>query len=128
MTKLTKKFKIKVNDEEKTIFMSFGLLDLCANVIGDLDESATAAADNKMRGGLIAALLSEYDDEGEVSKKFNLMSADIDEDDVLNLLAWAQEHVMRFFIKSLQKASDLTSRNMDALTDLMSSVAGSQKT
>ena len=118
-------FTIKINGKERDVKMSFGLLNILCQKVGDLDGAATIAMDQSLREGVLIELLSDRDTRGRISEEFDLFTADMNPDDVVALLDWAGEHVLDFFLKGLERAKKLQERNMPRLKALMPSQAGS---
>ena len=118
-------FSIKINGKERDVKMSFGLLNILCQKVGDLDGAATIAMDQSLREGVLIELLSDRDTRGRISEEFDLFTADMNPDDVVALLDWAGEHVLDFFLKGLERAKKLQERNMPRLKALMPSQAGS---
>lgn len=118
-------FTIKINGKEQDVKMSFGLLNILCQKVGDLDGAATIAVDQALREGVLVELLSSRDSKGKIIEPFDLYSADMDSDDVVELLDWAGSHVLDFFLKGLERAKKLQEKHMPRLKALMPSPAGS---
>ena len=117
-------FTIKVNGKEQDVKMTFGLLNNLCRKVGDIDGAATIMMDQVLREGVLVELLSPRDRTGKITEEIDLNTLEIDMDAVVELLDWAQEHVLDFFLKGLERAKALQDRNLTRIRALMPSSAG----
>ena len=117
-------FTIKVNGKEQDVKMTFGLLNNLCRKVGDIDGAATIMMDQALREGVLIELLSIRDRSGKITEDIDLNTLEIDMDAAFELLDWAQEHVLDFFLKGLERAKALQDRNLTRIRALMPSSAG----
>ena len=118
-------FDITIGDEPKSIKMTFGLLNVLCKAVGDIDGAATIVMDNALRDAVLTELLSERNKDGKITKPINLVYLELDPDDAADLLSWAGEHIMDFFLKGLEKAKALQDNNLARIEALMPTSSGS---
>lgn len=119
-------FDITIGGSNKTIKMSFGLLNTLCATAGDIDGAALLALDNDLRNKVLVEMLSERDENGKISKEINLMWLDANPDEISALVDWAGEHIFDFFLKGLEKAKALQEKNSQRLQALMPTSSGSE--
>lgn len=112
-------FTIKIGDEERDIKMSFGLLNILCRRAGDLDGAAMINMDQSLREAVITELLSARDEKGKIKSEVDIMFLDVEPSAVIELLDWAGNHVMDFFLKGLERTKALQDRNMGRIKALM---------
>jgi len=111
-------FKVTVNGEEKTVTMYYGLLDVICKICGDMEGVFFLAVDHSLREEALRALLSTRDKTGKITEEFNAFSADLSPEDAGELLAWAGDHALDFFVRSTERAQKSGKRvepNLQAL-------------
>lgn len=117
---------ITVDEVEREFFMSFGLLDALTRTIGDPANIGAVHSEPNLREDVLKALLAERKKSGKVITASNdVDDYDISIADIEKLLDWAVEHVMSFFVRSLQKVVNVTERHKGQMEALASSLAGS---
>jgi hypothetical protein len=119
------KFTIKIDGKERDVKMTFGLLNALCRAVGDIDGATQVTMDQNLRDAILVELLSERDKTGKIKNELNLAELDVEIDDMLEMLDWAGNHIMDFFLKGLERAKALQDRNMGRLKALMPSPAGS---
>lgn len=119
------KITITLGNETKTFKMFYGLLDELAKNVGDIDGVGEMLTDADLRNACLKSILAERDDEGN-PQPMNLFYLDISPEDVNLLLAWAQEHVLDFFLKYLEKTAQLGEQNKARVMALMPSSSGGE--
>ena len=124
--KLDPKISVKFNGEDREVFMSFGLLNSLTKVIGDPTRIPAVGVDPELREDVLSELLADRKPSGKISKPIeDIDDIEIPIEDVELLLNWASEHVMGFFLRSLNKAAELQKKHAPAMTALLSSLDGS---
>lgn len=118
-------FDIVVNGSEKQIKMTFGLLNILCRAVGDVDAAASVNFDPVLRYTFITEMLSNRDAKGKIKEPVDLDTLDIDVDAAGDLIAWAGDHVLDFFLKGLEKTKALQERHQGRIKALMPSQAGS---
>ena len=118
-------FTIKVDGKERDIKMTFGLLNTLCRRVGDIDGASQMTIDQVLRDVVLVELLSDRDKNGKIIAEVDIDTLDLDLDELINLLDWAGEHVLDFFLKGLEKTKSLQDRNMNRIKALMPSSNGS---
>lgn len=118
-------FTITVNGTERDLKMSFGLLNSVCRVVGDVDGAAMISMDPALRQAVLEELLSTRDTRGKITERVDLDTLDVEPDAIVDLLDWAGNHAMDFFLKGLEKAKALQDRNMSRIKALMPTSPGS---
>jgi len=122
---LSDKLSITVDENERELFMSFGLLNELTTIIGDPARVSAVAVDPELRTEVLCAALAERKRSGKIIKAVDFDDLDISVEDVENVISWVMEHSLSFFVRSLRKVVDLTKAHQGEMTDLASSLAGS---
>lgn len=134
MPKLKDSITIRVDGEDREIFMSYGLVNLLAGVAGDPDAAGRFVIDQDMREQVMRILLSERNKAGKLTGEplENIEDVELSIADARRLLAWASEHTIDFFLDSvldmketIQKAGMKMDQVFEGL-DLPSSTTGSE--
>lgn len=115
---------ININGKAKAVTMYFGLLNEIAKKIPDIEMVGDIMGDPTMREEVMKILLAERNDEGEVTKAFNPITANITLADANKLLVWTTEHMLGFLMASLQEAKKISEANAETVKALMSSSTG----
>ncbi len=118
-------FDLKVNGTEVQIKMSFGLLNVLCRAVGDVETAATINVDPVLRDVFISELLSKRDAKGKVVEKPDLEGLDVDVEKAIELVDWAGDHVLDFFLKGLEKTKAMQAKHMDRIKALMPTPTGS---
>ena len=119
------KFTIKIDGKERDVKMTFGLLNALCRAVGDIDGATQMTMDQNLRDAVLVELLSERDKAGKITSNINLAEMEVSIDDVVDLLDWAGNHVLDFFLKGLERAKSLQDRNLLRIKALMPSQLGS---
>lgn len=96
-----KTLTIKVNNTEREIKMTYGLLDEIVGQVKDIDQIGNFFIDQDTRNKVLTAVLSDRTASGKITNKINADDVEIELEDVDAVLAWAASHVTSFFIRSL---------------------------
>ena len=123
---MAEKYTISIGGEDKTIKMSFGLLNAVCRTVGDIDGAAQMMMDNYLRDAVLVELLSPRDATGKITAPVDVDSLDVDPDDVVKLLDWASAQALDFLLKGLERAKALQERNMPRVKALMPTSSGSE--
>lgn len=97
---------VTVNGQEKTVKMTFGLLNEMCRICGEIDGAAMLTLDNDLRIAGLNTLLSDRDEKGKIKVELDTHNLDIRPDEVIELLDWAGGHVTDFFLKAAKKTKD----------------------
>jgi hypothetical protein len=117
------RFKVMINGEERTLFMSFGLLNEICRAIGGLEAAIQIPVDNELRDYSLLAVLSKRDELGAVAEggAVNLRTLDIAVEDVEELLAWITDHVTDFFLRTMERVVKGQQKNAERFQALAKS-------
>lgn len=101
---------LTINGQPVELFMSYGMLTSLAKSIPSLDVIPAIIADNDSRDAFLDVLLSKRDKNGVVLEARKASECEISIEDVEKALVWAQDHLMDFFLRGLQRAQALSER------------------
>lgn len=125
LPKVNDNIQIIQDDKPRDIFMSFGLLSKLTKVVGSPDIVGAISVDPELRDSIIAELLAERKKSGKVINPVaDLEDIDVSVEDIEALLKWASEHLMGFFVRSLQQVHHLTENHRTVLEALQPSSDG----
>lgn len=121
------KITIKVDNEDREIFMSFGLLSHLATFVASPELVGRLFVDPEMREAVLVFLLTKRARSGKVvgDKLESSMDVEVSREDAMRLLEWASEHIMDFFVASFQTLRKVSEERAANLEALMSSETGS---
>lgn len=106
--------------------MSFGLINELAQVVNEVDNVPVIGAQHELRAAVLNSLLSERDEQGEIVRKFNPFTDNVDIDEIEGLIDWTAEHLIDFFLKQFEMAKKLGDKNEKRMKALLPSSAGSK--
>lgn len=115
--------------EGRIIFMSYGLLNRLSMIIGEPDNLPAIYLDPGLQGTVMSHLLGTYD---ATTKQFHPQDVDdiqLSPQIIADLLAWVSEHIIDFFVLTLQNAKGLEARYKvlaEQKADSPSTTAGSK--
>lgn len=101
---------VTVDGAPREIFMSFNNLHRLTYLIGDISALQEVMMNHDVQMAIVLDLVKERDDKGAPIKEYTADSLRISIDDTLELLDFAQEHILDFFMRAAQKATRLTER------------------
>ncbi|MES0134511.1 hypothetical protein NKJ88_06045 [Mesorhizobium sp. M0016] len=117
---------IKLDEAERELFMSFGLLNELSILVGDPGRIASVPVNSDMRRDILMACLAVRKKSGKVEKPVaDFDDLDISISDVEAILTWTMDHLMDFFVRSLKKVNQVMATHKTDLDTLASSLAGS---
>lgn len=118
-------FSVDLDGQSRSILMTFGLLDEISGLIGSAENVPLLALDRDTRNKMLRIMLSTRDDEGKIVKEFNPMTSLVSMATINELVSWSAEHVLSFFLTSLEGAARLAMENKDRMENLTASLTGS---
>jgi hypothetical protein len=124
LPELPSTFAVKVNGEDREIFMSFGLLNELTTVVGDPGAIASITLNPEMRNKVLESALAKRKPSGKIEEPVDMDDLDISIDEAEKLLDWVSGHVMSFFVRSLRKVAAVNEKYEAPLRDLVSSLGG----
>lgn len=119
------RIKVTIGSEDREIFMSFGLLNELARVVGDVNRTAAIDLDADLALEVMTLCLVPRDERGRPQFKDFEIPAELDPETAETILDWVKDHVLAFFIRRLKKTLNLIETNKPALTEIGSSLTGS---
>jgi hypothetical protein len=114
---------VTINDEERTFLMSYGLLNRLAKMVGEYEEPSAMFVDPEMQEKILLYVIKgrKADFENDSIEDFEISIQDSQ-----NLVKWAGQHVIDFFVKGLTSANEVSQQFEDQMTSLAPSQTGSQ--
>lgn len=103
-------FQLTLGEETREIFMSYGLLSSLVSEIQVIDNITIIPFNTELRTNVLKLLLAERTSTGKLVTPLDQVDPDdfpLTVETVEKLLAWVGEHVMGFFMRSLQQAGTL---------------------
>lgn len=115
---------IRYEGEEREVKMSFGLVNLLAQLCGDIETASEISLNLDLQGDVLEALVVKRDKKGKPTEEFSLFAVESDADETGDLIAWAAEHVIDFFMSSMEKGAKTVEKAKPRLAALTSSPDG----
>lgn len=101
--KLSPRFVFKISESrEIEIYMSFGLSNTLARYFETIDQLEFIALDADVRQSIIIDCLSERNENGRITKEFNLYELQALDDHIEEFFSWVGDHLTDFFIRMLR--------------------------
>lgn len=119
------RFTIKVDGEDRDIFMSFALVNRLQFLVGDVEGLPLVMIDPTMRDAIMKELLAVRTKSGKLVDEVDPETVEVSLSDITNILDWASAHILDFFLAGLERAQALQFRNQARLSNLKSTQAGS---
>lgn len=107
------------------IFMSYGLLNRLVTIIGEPTQVEAIYTDPTLQAAVVIQVLGKYDDQKQEFVPANPDTIQLSPAVVSDMLAWITEHVLDFFLRSLEKAQKLGNEYAPKLKAFQSSPTGS---
>ena len=124
---MSDKLNITYQGVDRELFMSYGLLNELAKLVGSPEIAPSISLDEFLREEVLKACLAERKPTGKVLKHVaDMDDLDVSVEDIEAILDWATENVLSFFVRSLGKMVQRVESNKDVLEGLKSSLAGLQ--
>lgn len=96
---------IKVNGDDREIFMSFALLNRITYLMGDSSQIPLILQDPELREVVLVEALAERDKNGKVLVKKNMDEMDVTFDAIQDVLEFVSEHVADFTLAAMERAT-----------------------
>ena len=113
---------IRVNGEDKEIFMSGGLVRRLASITGVLSDYTSLFTNIPVQEQLVIECLRPRKPAGkplDSSVEYSLEDFEMTTEDTEKLIAWVADHCLHFFLSSAASATNLVVKNEKPLTNLM---------
>lgn len=115
---------IKVDGQDREIFMSFGLLNQLTHIIGDMQNVGFVHVVPEVRAQVLNELLAERTKGGKVTKIVPHDEAEVSLEDVQKLLDFAVEHMLDFTLRATENLVALQKKQEVRALALKSSLPG----
>lgn len=115
---------LEINGKSRDLFMSFGLLNELAVLLGDVDRLVELPINHDLRTTILKSVLSERSKAGKITAEADLSEIDMDPHDIPKVLTWVSEWVVDFFIRSGEAVKSVFVANTERVKSLTSSPTG----
>lgn len=112
-------------DGHPPIFMSYGLLNRLVSVVGDPTQVEAIYTDPLLQAAVVIQVLGKYDDQKQEFVPANPDTIQLPPAVISEMLGWITEHILDFFLRSLEKAQKLGEEYQPKLKAFQSSPTGS---
>lgn len=116
---------VKVNGEDREIFMSFALLNRVTYLMGDASQIPLILQDSELREVVLVEALAERDKNGKILNKKNMDEMDVSFDDIQNILEFVSEHVADFTLVAMERATKVMAKHQARILALAPKAASS---
>jgi hypothetical protein len=118
---------LTVDNQEKELFMSSGLIRKLASVANELEDMANIYLDPTVQERCFVEVLVERDNRGkpvEDISELDSMSFQMSTDDAEKLTKWMGDHLMHFFIGGAKNMKQSLETQQEAFQSLAQSLTG----
>lgn len=98
-----KTITLKVGEEDREIFMSYGLQDQLLRLIPDTHLVGTVYTDSNVRNAVIEQVLADRSKTGKIILQRSFDEYEIELEEVEKLLGWVVDHVTAFFVRVINQ-------------------------
>lgn len=113
------KLVIKQNGADRTLFMSFGLLNELVKNAGSVEAVALFAVDPETSRIIRSAILAERKGGGKIVQPVDDPDEiDVSVEDTERMLKWAVDHTLGFYVRQMTMVAKATDAVKDQLTPL----------
>lgn len=120
-------FTLKLNGEDHTIKMTYGLFQEILQVVPDPENiGGLLLSDVSLRDYLVRRCLTGNKRVTKEEDLIDLFSMDVDLEDTSDLLVWIGDHVMYFFMNSAAKTASLGEKYEKLIAQLSQSNSGAK--
>lgn len=125
MTELNDHITVRVGDEDREFFMSFGLLRDLNRTFPNPQDPAQVFHDPVRFENALWLLLVPRTLTGKILQdEFDLDEVAVTPSDAITLVKWGMEHLMRFFLQKLGELPRLGEASVGQMEDLLSAFPG----
>lgn len=121
---LSPTLEVKLDGEDREIFMSFGLLNELSTLVDSPEQVAIIPLNPTLRSQVLGALFAKRKKSGKIEQAVDIEDLDISIAHAEAAMAWAMEHLTAFFIRALRKVVEVTEKNKNDIRGLESSLDG----
>lgn len=121
--KLSNDLSIVVNEAPRSIRMTFNLLNRLTFIIGNVENIQEAMSAPSVRESLMCEALAVREEGGKRIVPANLDDIDLSPEDAGRLLNFIGDHVMDFFLLTLEQTNQRMSSSKDRMVQIRSTSA-----
>lgn len=121
-------YTVRVDGNPVEVFMSGGLVRQLAPLVGTFEDIGQAFGDPELQNALVIAALTKRSPRGVKLEEKDASAYDISLEEFDKFISWIMEHILYFFVKSMQSATKVVEKStplMEALDKLTQSQTGS---
>lgn len=115
---------VKIGDEEREIFMSFGLVAELARLVGSIERITNIDLDPDTAMMVLDACLVPRDSRGK-PRDPDFQAPSMDNETAAKILSFAGDHVLNFFIRGLRRGLGRIETNQGNLKEVASLLSSS---
>lgn len=115
---------IKLDGEDRNIFLSFGLLNELSLLVNDISDLPSIPLNTRLRKQVLSACFATRKKSGKIEAEVDIDDVDVSIGDSERIIDWVVDHMMAFFLRSLKKVVLTTEANKIDMQDLGSSLNG----
>lgn len=121
------RLEVTIDDQTKTILMSFGLLNELTALVGGPEQVATLYFDPSLRTTVLQLILARRDKRGVIlnDPEDEIVPYDLDPEIAERITAWVADHCLDFFIRQFAKSAHLLGTRAADLAEIGSSLTSS---
>ena len=121
--KLSNDLTLMVNEAQRSIRMNFNLLNRLTHIIGNVENIQEAMSAPSVRESLMCEALAVREESGKRIVPANLDDIDLSPEDAGRLLNFIGDHVMDFFLLTLEQTNQRLSANNPRMVQIRSTSA-----
>lgn len=126
ITKPEDRITVTVNNEQRELFMSAGLVRSLAAFIGDITAVDMIYSDPILQTAMLVHALTPRTERGAAADKaYALDDFEMTPDEAEKIVMWIGGHMLYFFINAALMLQSTVEKPVEALQSLMSSLTGS---
>lgn len=120
-------FTMKLNGENHTIKMTYGLFNEIMNVVPSPEEIGELLITNAgLRDFIIRRMLTGNKRVLEETDMIDPFEMDVDIRDLNQLVVWVGDHILYFFMTSAEKTQQLATKYQETIAQLAPSKSGAE--
>ena len=121
--KLSNDLTIEVNEVQRSIRMNFNLLNRLTFIVGNVENIQEAMSAPAVRESLMCEALAIREPDGKRKVPENLSDLDLSPEDAGRLLNFIGDHVMDFFLLTLEQANQRMADSNNRMVQIRSTSA-----
>lgn len=118
------KLTVKLNDSDRELFMSFGLLNRVTKILGGTEGVEALARDPDLQEKVLLEVFTVREKGKDIEVPESLDDISISLEDVSNVLEWVGGHVIDFFMTQAERATKNLQKESKRMGDLKSTADG----